>query len=172
MPSDQEVSSPCCHMVPMHAHLVCIIRIISLLYHYYTYYFKIRNGTGVLRIHSTGRKLANQHIHHRGSVSIQTKSIRDSIINLQQALSHAVSFHNQQHILIIGLADVRQPCCTQFRLELSTHPLIVAAMTELFSCQTWSGIPSLIQNCNIIDIISIIGIRDIRDIICLITITF
>jgi hypothetical protein len=52
--------------------------IISLLF----VYFKIRNGVWVC-IHCI--KLANQHIHHRGSVSIQTKSIRDSIINLQQS---------------------------------------------------------------------------------------
>ena len=91
-------------------------RIISLLYHYYTYYFKIRNGVWV-RFHCI--KLANQHIHHKGSVSIQTKSIRDSIINLQQAVSHAVSFRNRP--IQIGLSDVRQPCRTQSRLELSTQ---------------------------------------------------
>jgi hypothetical protein len=103
-------------MGPIHALLDCIIRIILLLYHYYTYYFRIRNGVWV-RIHCI--KLANQHIYHRGLVSIQTKSIRDSIINLQQALLNAVSFRNRP--TQIGLSDVRQPCRTQSRLELSTQ---------------------------------------------------
>jgi hypothetical protein len=54
-------------------------------------------------------------------------------------------------------------------------PSIVAAMTERFSCQMWSGIPSLIRTCNIIDIIDIICIIDIIgiiDVIYIITITF
>jgi hypothetical protein len=55
--------------------------------HYYTYYFKIGNCIWVC-IHC--RKLAyHWHTHHRGSVSIQIMSIRDSNINLQQAVSHA-----------------------------------------------------------------------------------
>ncbi len=118
MPSDQEEleHSCCCHMGPIQALLDCIIRFFSLLYHYYTYYFKIRNSVWV---HIHCRKLANQHIHHRGSVTIQTKSIRDSIINLQQALSHAVSFRNRP--IRIGISDIRQPCSTQSRLELSTQ---------------------------------------------------
>jgi hypothetical protein len=67
------------------------------------------------------RKLANWHIHHRGSVSTQTKSIRDSNIKLQQAVSHAVSC---RHLPIgIGLADVRQPSRTQFRFELITQSI-------------------------------------------------
>ncbi len=118
MPSDQDESSPCCHMGPIHALFFCIIRIISLLSHCSMYYFKIRNGIWV-DIHC--RKLSNQHICHRRSVSIQTMSIRDSIINLPQALSHGVSFRNRP--IRIGLADVRQPRCTQFRFELITQSI-------------------------------------------------
>jgi hypothetical protein len=118
MPSDQEESSPCCHMGPIHALFVCIIHIISLSYQDYTPCFKIGNCIWVC-IHC--RKLPNQHIHHRGSVRIQTKSIRDSIINLQQVLSHAVNFSNLP--IWKGLADVLQPCSKQFRLELSTQSI-------------------------------------------------
>jgi hypothetical protein len=113
MPLNQEESSLCCHMGPIHAVFSCIIRIISLLYHYYTYYFKIGNGVWV-RIHC--RKLANRHINHMGSVSIQTKSIRDSIIKHQSVFSHDVRCRSRP--IRIGLADVRKPTRTQFRFEL------------------------------------------------------
>jgi hypothetical protein len=118
MPSDQDESTPCCHMGPIHALFFCIIRIISLLTHYYTYYFKFEND---LRVHIHCRKLSNQHIHHRGSVSIQIMLIRFSIINLQQALSHVVSFRNRT--IRIGLADVRQPSSTRSRFELVTQSI-------------------------------------------------
>jgi hypothetical protein len=121
---DPEGSSPCCHMGPICAFFVCIICIISLLYHYYTYYFQIGNGVWVC-IHC--RKLAKLPISTSTtgdqwlSVNIQTKSIRDSIINLQQAHSHAVSFLNRP--IWIGLVVVCQSCLMQFRLELSTQSI-------------------------------------------------
>ncbi len=59
------------------------------------------------------------------------KSIRDSNIKLQQAISHPVSC---SHLPTrIGLAYVHQPMGTQFRFELSHNPFIVAAMVELLS---------------------------------------
>ncbi len=74
-----------------------------------------------MRIHY--KKLADRHPphRHRGSVSIQTMSIRDSFINLQQALSHAVCICNRP--IQIGLADVCQPSSTQFRFEIITRSI-------------------------------------------------
>ncbi len=118
IPLDQDKSSPCYYMGPMHALFFCMKHIISLLYHYYTYYFKIWNCIWV-RIHC--RKIAHQHIHHRGSVSVQTQNIRDSNINLQQAVSHAVSCRDLS--IGIGLAHVRQPARTQFWFELITQSI-------------------------------------------------
>jgi hypothetical protein len=76
MPLHQEESSPCWHMGPIDAIAFCIIHIMSLLFHIILIISEIKNAIWV-RIHC--RKLANWHIHHWGSVSIQTKSIKDSI---------------------------------------------------------------------------------------------
>ncbi len=63
-------------MGPIDAIAFCIIHIMSLLFHIILIISEIKNAIWV-RIHC--RKLANWHIHHWGSVSIQTKSIKDSI---------------------------------------------------------------------------------------------
>jgi hypothetical protein len=72
-------------------------------------------------VHIRCRKFANLHIQHRGSVSIQTMSIRDSFINVQRAVSHDVSCRNRS--IGIGFADVRQLSSTQFRLDLITQSI-------------------------------------------------
>ncbi len=116
MPLNQEESSHCYHMGPILALFFWIIRIISLLFSIILIIAQNRNCILVC-IHC--RKLANWHIHHRGSVGIQTMSIRDSFINLQRATPHDVSFSN----LPIGIGHVRQPSSTQFRLELITQSI-------------------------------------------------
>ncbi len=114
------------------------------------------------------RKLANWYIHHRGSVSIQTKSIRDSIINLQQALSHSFSFGTGNSPIQIGLADVLQPCSTQFRHELSIQSInsccndCALFLPDVIGDSVWTYY--------IIDIFSIIDIIDVSDIMCIICI--
>jgi hypothetical protein len=90
MPLDQELSlllhwPYSCPFLLYHTHYFTFI-------HYFTYYFKTGNGNLVC---FKCRKHANRHTHQRGSVSIQTMCIRDSIINLQQALSHVVCFCNR-----------------------------------------------------------------------------
>ncbi len=72
-------------------------------------------------MHIQCRKLANWLIHHGAFASIQSKSIRNSIINLQRAVSHDVRFRNRS--IRIGLADVRQPSRRQFRFELITQSI-------------------------------------------------
>jgi hypothetical protein len=116
MPSHQKESFPSCHMSPIHGLFFCIIRIMSLLFSIILIISKIGIGIWVL-IHC--RKLANWHIHHGGSASIQSKSIRDSILNLQRAVSHDIRLCNLP--IGIGLADVHQPSLTQFRFELFTQ---------------------------------------------------
>ena len=121
MPLHQEESSCSSHMGSIHAFLLCIIRLKTLLFATILIIALIRNGIWV-RIHC--RKLANWHIHHRGSASIQTKSIRDLFINLHHAglpCSHDVSFRNRP--IRIGLVDVRQPRSTQFMFELITQSI-------------------------------------------------
>ncbi len=118
MPLHHEESRPCCHMGPIHT----LFFVLYALYHYYFAIILIiaQNRNGIwLHIHC--RKLANRHIHHRGSVSIQTMSIRDSFINVQRAVPHDVSCRNRS--IGIGLADVRQLSRTQFRLELITQSI-------------------------------------------------
>jgi hypothetical protein len=96
----------------------CIIRIISLLYHIILIISSIQNSIWV-RIHCW--KLSNWHIHHRGSVSIQTQSSLDSSIDLQRAVSHDIRCLNRP--IWIVLADVRQPTSTQFRFEPITQSI-------------------------------------------------
>ncbi len=96
--------------------------VLYALYHYYSLLYLLFHKFRIsiwVRIHC--RKLVNQHIHHGGSTRIQSKSIRDSIINLQRAVSHEVRFRNWP--IGIGLADVRQPSRTQFRFELITQSI-------------------------------------------------
>jgi hypothetical protein len=113
MPSQQEESSPCWHMGPIHAIFFYIISIMSLLFHIILIISEIKNA---IWVHIHCKKLANLHIHHWGSVSIQTKSIKDSISKSQSLLSHCGSWCNRP--IRIGLADVREPFSTQYRLEL------------------------------------------------------
>ncbi len=149
MPSHQEENFPSCHMGPIHG--FCIIRIISLLFAIILIISDIKIGKWV---HIHCRKLANQHIRHRESASIQTKSIRDSIINLQRAVSYDFRFRNLP--IGTGLADVLQPSCTQFRFELIPQSINTCGNGCAFSCQTWLAIPRSILTCKIINIISII----------------
>jgi hypothetical protein len=79
----------------------------------YTYYLKNQKNAIWVRIHC--RKLDSWHIHHWQSVSIQTKSIKNSIIKHQVVFSHGGSWRDRP--TGIGLADVRQPSSPQFRLE-------------------------------------------------------
>jgi hypothetical protein len=65
------------------------------------------------------RKLANRHIHHWGSVSIQTKSIKDSVTKHQSLLSHCGGWCSRP--IGIGLVDVRKPSSTRFSLEPITR---------------------------------------------------
>ena len=88
----QEQSSASCHVGPIHSLSFGIIRINSLLFTIILIISKIRNSIWV-RIHC--RKLAKKHIHHRGSVSIQTNSIRDSTIKHQSVSSHDVRCRNR-----------------------------------------------------------------------------
>ncbi len=67
------------------------------------------------------QKTCHWLIHHGGFESIQSKSIRNSIINLQRAVSNDVRFRNRP--IGIGLADVRQPSRTQFRFEIITQSI-------------------------------------------------
>jgi hypothetical protein len=116
MPSHQEESSPCWHLGPTHAVFFCIIRIMSLLFHIILILSENKNAIWV-RLHC--RKLANRHIHRWGSVSIKTKSIKDSITKHQSLPSHGGSWRNGP--IGINLADVREPSSTQFSLELITQ---------------------------------------------------
>jgi hypothetical protein len=113
---NQEESSPCYHVGPIHALFFCIIRIASLLFNIISIISKIGDRIWVC-FHC--RKLANQHINHMGSVSIQTKSIRDSIIKHQSVFSHYVRCSSRP--IRIGLADVRKPTRMQLRFELTTQ---------------------------------------------------
>ena len=85
------------------------ITIISLLY---VLFQKLETGSGCKFI---VKKLANRHIKHRGSVSIQTKSFRDSIIKHESVFPHDVRCRSRP--IRIGLADVRKRTRTQFRFE-------------------------------------------------------
>ncbi len=116
-------------------HAIGSRRMLSLLSHgpyscpfglCYTHYFTIISLLYVLfqnqKLHLVAYSLHKtcQSAHPpQGLVSIQTRSIWDSIINLQQALSHAVIFRNRP--IQIGLSPVRQPCSTQSMLEISTQ---------------------------------------------------
>ncbi len=70
---------------------------------------KSETGSGCIFI---AKKLANWHISLRGSVSIQTKSIRDSILKHQSVFPHDVRCSSRP--IWIGLAEVRKPTRTQF----------------------------------------------------------
>ncbi len=108
--------------------------VLYTLFHYYVTIIlvisKIRIGTWVC-IHC--RKLANQHIHHRESVSIQTKSIRYSTIKHQSVFPYYVSCSNRSGLVLLMYSS--QPARNS-ELNLSPNPSIVPAMAELFSCQT------------------------------------
>jgi hypothetical protein len=105
----------------------CIIRIISLLYHIILIISSIQNSIWV-RIHCW--KLSNWHIHHRGSVSIQTQSSLDSSIDLQRAVSHDIRCRNRP--VRIGLADASQAAPNSGLNFLAPNPSIVAGMTQRF----------------------------------------
>ena len=102
-----------------HAIFFCIIRITSLLYHIILIISWVQNSFWV-RIDCW--KPSNWHIHHRGSVSIQTKGSLDSFIDLQRAVSNDDSRCLNRPIGIV-LADVRQPTSTQFRFEPITQSI-------------------------------------------------
>jgi hypothetical protein len=116
MPLHQEESSHCWRMGPIHAIFFCIIRIMLLLFHNIPIISGIKNA---IWVHIHCRKLANQHIHHWRSVSIQTKSIKDSITKHQSLFSDGGIWRNRP--IGIGLADVREPSSPLFRLEPITQ---------------------------------------------------
>ncbi len=58
--------------------------------------------------------------HHRGKVSIQTKSIPDSIIVKNQSFFSNVVYSSRRPIWI-GLADVRKPTSANCRLKFITQ---------------------------------------------------
>ncbi len=90
----------------------CIIHIMSLLFAIMLMISKLETAIWV-RIHC--RKLANPHIHHRWSVSIQPKSINDSIRKHQSVFSHWGSCLNHPIGPIrLGLTDELQT--TRFKL--------------------------------------------------------
>ncbi len=91
----------------------------ALCQYYFILYVLFQKSKNVIWVHIHCRKLANWHIRDWGSVSIQTKSIKDSIIKHQGLFSHCGSWRNWP--IRIGLADVREPSSRQFRLEPITQ---------------------------------------------------
>ncbi len=131
----------------------------ALCHYYFILYLLFQKSKNAIWVRIHCRKLANRYIHHWGSVSIHTKSIKDSIIKHQGLCSHSGSWRNRP--IGIGLADVREPSSPQFRLEPIAQYINRPAMAARFFCQTWSAIPSSTRACDIIDIISIIRIKEI-----------
>jgi hypothetical protein len=116
-------------MGPIHG-LLHYTHYVTIIF-YYTYYFIYWNWH--LGVYSL-QKIANWHIHHGGSASIQSKSIRNLIINLQRAVSHDIRLSNRA--IGIGLTMYTSQALRNSGLNLSPNPLILAAMAVRFSCQT------------------------------------
>ncbi len=118
--------------------VLSIICIISLLFSIILIISKLEKAIWVsIQCRKTGQS-DNQHFHHRGTVSIQTKSVNNSIRPHQSIFPHRGRCCCCTHPIWIGLtdSDVHQPSSTQFSFKIIIQSIKVTAMATLFSCQT------------------------------------
>ncbi len=133
MPLDQDKSSPCCHMGPIIVLLFCIIQIISLLYHYYTHYF--RNQKCNLGAYSWQKTC--QSAHPPLGISGHYTNQKHQGLNYQVPECHLPRWQLQQQ------AHLDRSCgftlAIQHTINQSPNASTVTAMAARFSCQTWSS---------------------------------
>ncbi len=138
MPLNQEESSPCqcgCHgdMGPNlnHALLVCIRRIISLLYHYYTYYFKIGNCIWVC---IDCRKLANQPHWHSGTSATGDQWVYKPRASGTQSIGYKMmcQFLRDSELEEANYTDYSYYCGNYLWVRENRHVLIWSKMCPLF----------------------------------------
>jgi hypothetical protein len=114
----------------------------ALCHYYYHIILIISEIKNAIRVRIHCRKLANLHIHHWGSVSKQTKSIKDSITKHQSLFSHGGSWRNRP--IRIGLADVREPSSIFFSKKFSLEPITKCINSRCNGCAFF--LPDVISN--------------------------